>query len=221
MSEQPKTKRQAIDWEAMEADWRAGFKSVLQLSKEYGVSRAAILKHWDKAGVERDLSAKITAKTEALVTQALVTQQVTQQRKIQEKEIVEANANVCAAVVLAQRSDLADSAELERKLMAELLAMTEKADQFRELGEMMASPDEFGQDRINDTYFGAISNPQRIKSAKLLMDMRKARIETERKVLRLDEQKPAEVNPLAELVRAVSGTALPVVADPSPEDDDE
>lgn len=71
MSEQPKTKRQAIDWEAMEADWRAGFKSVLQLSKEYGVSRAAILKHWDKEGVERDLSAKINAKSDALVlTQA-------------------------------------------------------------------------------------------------------------------------------------------------------
>lgn len=183
-----KPKRPPVDWEAMGPDWRTGFKSVLQLSKEYGVSRAAILKHWEKEGVERDLSAKINAKAEALVTQALVTPQVTQKGRVSEREIVEANANVSAAIVLAQHSDLAESAELERKLMGELLVMTDKTDQFRQLGEMLAAPDEFGQDRINDSYFGAISHPQRVKSAKLLMDMRKARIETERKVLRIDEK---------------------------------
>lgn len=161
--------------------------SVLQLSKEYGVSRAAIIKHWAKEGVERDLSAKINAKAEALVTQALVTKQVTHSDVVTEREIINANASVSANVVLAQHSDLAASADLERKLLAELLAMTDKADQFRQLGEMMASPDEFGQDKAADSFFATISNPQRIKSAKLLMDMRKARIETERKVLRLDE----------------------------------
>lgn len=183
-----KAKRPPVDWEAMEADWRAGFKSVLQLSKEYGVSRPAIDKHWAKEGVERDLSAKIKSKSDSLVAQAVVAHEVAQNRRVSERQIVEANANVSAAIVLAQHSDLAESAELERKLMAELLEMTDKADQFRQLGEMLAAPDEFGQDRINDSYFGAISNPQRIKSAKLLMDMRKARIETERKVLRIDEK---------------------------------
>lgn len=181
-----KKKRPAVDWEAMEADWRIGMKSVLQLSNEYGVSRAAIIKHWDKAGVERDLSAKINAKAEALVTQALVTQEVTQQRKVSERQIVEANANVCAQVVLDQRQDLANSAELERKLMAELLVITDQTEAFEQFGEMMREPDEFNQDKKNDFYNGAISHPQRVKSAKLLMDMRKARIETERKVLRLD-----------------------------------
>jgi hypothetical protein len=46
-----------IDWEEMEPDWRAGIISKKQLSKQYGVSRAAIDKHWAKLGIERDLAA--------------------------------------------------------------------------------------------------------------------------------------------------------------------
>lgn len=53
--------RAVVDWDAMEEDWRVGAKPVLQLSKEYGVSRAAIIKHWEKAGIDRDLSGKIRA----------------------------------------------------------------------------------------------------------------------------------------------------------------
>lgn len=214
-------KRPKVDWEAVEREYRIGLKTLRQIGEEFGCSHVAVKKRAEREGWDRDLSAKIREATESKVTKALVTKQVTKETAISERQLVEANAAVCAQVVLDQRSDLSESAELERKLMAELLAMTDKADQFRELGEMMRSPDEFGQDKVNDQYFAAISNPQRIKSAKLLMDMRKARIETERKVLRLDEQKPADVSPLAELVKAVSGTPLPVVANPSLDDDDE
>lgn len=42
-----KEKRKSVDWEAMEPHWKAGIVSVLQLSKEYGVSRAAIIKGFD------------------------------------------------------------------------------------------------------------------------------------------------------------------------------
>ncbi len=152
------------------------------------MSRAAIIKHWDKEGVERDLSAKINAKAEALVTQALVTPQVTQKGRVSERELIEANANISATAVLAQHADLAESAELERKLMIELTVMTDQNEAFEQFGDMMRQPDEFNQDKKNDFYNGAISHPQRVKSAKLLMDMRKARIETERKVLRIDEK---------------------------------
>jgi len=54
--------RKIVDWEAMRPDWMAGIKSVLQLSEEHEVSRAAIIKHWGKQGVERDLAGKIKAK---------------------------------------------------------------------------------------------------------------------------------------------------------------
>ena len=183
-----KAKRPPVDWDAMEPDWRAGLKSVLQLSKEYGVSRPAIDKHWAKEGVERDLSAKIRSKSDALVAQAVVAPLVAQNRRVSERQIVEANANVSASAVLAQHADLAESADLERKLMVELMVMTDQNESFEKFGEMMRQPDEINQDKKNDLYNGAISHPQRVKSAKLLMDMRKARIETERKVLRIDEK---------------------------------
>ena len=220
MTEQARAKRPAVDWEAVEREYRIGLKTLRQIADSHGITHGAINKRAKKEGWTRDLSAKVSAKTEELVSKALVSKTVSKENSASERQIVEANANVCARVVLDQRQDLSDSAELERKLMEELLVMTDKVDQFREFGEMMRSPDEFGQDKTNDNYFGAISHAQRVKSAKLLMDMRKARIETERKVLRLDDQKPAEVNPLAELIRAVSGTSLPVVAN-VPEDDDE
>ena len=215
-----KPKRPPVDWEAVEREYRVGLKTLRQIASDHGVTHGAINKRAKKEGWPRDLSAKVSSKADELVSKALVSKTVSKETAISERVIVEANAAVCANVVLAQHSDLAESAELERKLMGELLVMTDKTDQFRQLGEMLAAPDEFGQDRINDSYFGAISHPQRVKSAKLLMDMRKARIETERKVLRLDEQKPVEVNPLAEIIRAVSGAALPIAQHVSDDDDE-
>lgn len=54
--------KNAIDWDAMEPDWRAGIKSKKELSEEHGVSRAAIDKHLAELGIERDLTAKIAEK---------------------------------------------------------------------------------------------------------------------------------------------------------------
>lgn len=220
MSDAPKAKRKAIDWEAVEREYRIGLKTLRQIGEEFGCSHVAVKKRAEREGWVRDLSAKIREATESKVTKAVVTREVTKETTASERQIVEANAAVCAQVVLSQRQDLVESAELERKLMAELVAMTDKADQFREFGEMMRSPDQFGQDKINDSYFSAISNQQRVKSAKLLMDMRKARIELERKVLRVDELKPVEENPLSELIKALSNNPLPVAQYVTEDDDD-
>lgn len=54
--------RSAVDWDAIEPDWRAGIKTKKQMAEEYGVSRAAMDKHFNKVGVERDLTARIQAK---------------------------------------------------------------------------------------------------------------------------------------------------------------
>ena len=87
---------------AIKPDWRAGVKSKQQLSSEYGVSRAAKDKHFDKAQIKRDLTKKIQDQAEALVTASAVTGQVTAQNKVTENPIVEANANVQAVIRLAK-----------------------------------------------------------------------------------------------------------------------
>ena len=216
-----KAKRPAVDWDAMEPEWRIGIKSVLQLSKDFGVSRAAIIKHWDKEGVPRDLSAKIKAKAESLVTASEVTREVTQNRRETERSIVDASASMMADKVIGQREDIKRARSMVQRLWELVDAELDHPDELKQLGAMLAAPDEFGNDKLNDMYFAAIGLPQQIKNAKLLADALKVLIELERKVLRLDEQKPTEVNPLADLLRAVSGNALPVVANSGLDDDDD
>lgn len=182
-----KPAKRCIDWEAMEADWRAGVKSVLQLSKEHGVSRAAILKHWDKEGVPRDLAARIEARANSLVTQAAVTREVTPESRVTERNIVEANAAVIADAVINQRADVRRARATVQRLWSLVDSELDHPAELAKLGVMMQSPDEFGNDKLNEMYMAAISLPQQIKNVKLLADAIKIMIELERKVLRIDD----------------------------------
>lgn len=199
----------AVDWQAMEKDWREGIKPVLQLSNEYAVSRAGILKHWEKEGVERDLTAKIKAKAESMVTQA-VTRLVTPEAKITEKAIVTANAEQVAMVALAQRKDIKRNRDLAAKLMAELEATTDNLELFEQLGELLSSPDEKGMDKLGEIYRKVMSLPSRIKAVKELADTLRILIELERKVYKMEDV-PSE-NPLADFIKRISGNTIqPVI----------
>lgn len=186
MSNKEGAKRQRVDWEAIEPDWIAGIKSKLQLSNEYGVSRAAMNKHFAELGVERDETARIRAKAEALVTQEVVTSQVTSQTKEATRERIDANAKMLADKVLNQRSDIQRARSIVQKLWEAISTETDAPEEFKRLGEILRSPDQFGSDKLNDAYMYAVSLPQQIKSAKLLADALKTLIELERKVLKID-----------------------------------
>ena len=181
-----KEKRKSVDWEAMEPHWKAGIVSVLQLSKEYGVSRAAIIKHWRNAGIERSLAEKISARADTLVTQALVTPKVTPEQRVTEQAIVEVNAKMLADATLNQRDDVKRARAIVQKLWAAVESEIDYSEEFEKIGESLRSEDEFGQDRLNDAYCYAISLPQKVKSVKLLADALKVLIELERKILRLE-----------------------------------
>ena len=181
-----KEKRKAVDWEAMLPIWQAGIVSVLQLSKEYGVSRAAIIKHWRIAGVERDLSGKINARADALVTQSMVTPKVTPEQRVTEQTIVEVNAKMMADFILGQRDDVKRARAIVQKLWSAVESELDYSEEFEKIGAALRSEDEFGQDRLNDAYCYAISLPQKVKSVKLLADALKVLIELERKILRME-----------------------------------
>lgn len=175
-----------IDWEAMEPDWRAGVVSVLQLSKEYSVSRAAIIKHWAKEGIERDLSAKIESRVDALVTQALVTPEVTQEQRVTERRIVEANAEMLAEKIVNQRADISRARTTVQRLWAVVEAELDFPEEFDQIGEILRDQNDSGQDKLNDLYRAAIGIPQQVKNVKLLAESLKTLIELERKVLKID-----------------------------------
>ena len=177
----------SVDWDAIEPQWRAGIKTKLQMSEEFGVSRAAMDKHFAKLGIDRDLTEKIRAKAEALVTQAQVTREVTAESVATERDIVDANATMQADAVLGQRKDISRSRGVVKKLFAELETQLDCAEDFAKLGELMASPDDNGADKLNELYRKVMSLPSRVDSAKKLADALRVLIELERKVLRIKD----------------------------------
>ncbi|MNK86991.1 hypothetical protein D3C87_1069170 [compost metagenome] len=60
------SKKSGADWPVIEADYRAGIKSLRQIASQQGVSEGAIRKRAKKEDWQRDLAAKIQAKAEAL-----------------------------------------------------------------------------------------------------------------------------------------------------------
>lgn len=171
--------RKEVDWDGMEKDWRAGIKPVLQLSKEFGVSRAAINKHWDKEGIERDLTARIEARAQALVTQAQVTQEVAQEQRVTEKAIVEANAQMQANIMLAHRKDVPRVRGLLTKLLEELESSVDAREDLEHIGEILNGGDE---SKMADLFRKLNSLPGRIDSGKKLAEALKVAVSLERDV---------------------------------------
>src|SRR5688572_25001850 len=82
-------------WPVIEADYRAGVKSVRQIAGEHGISEGAIRKRAKAQEWSRDLSGQIQAKAEALVRMEAVRTTGTQEReRVPEAEVIKANANV-------------------------------------------------------------------------------------------------------------------------------
>ncbi len=177
----------SVDWDAMEPEWRAGIITKKQLSEKYKVSRAAIDKHWGKLGVERDLTAKIRQEAEALVTREAVTREVTQADRVTENEIVKANAVMQADIIRSQRKDIQRYRTLCQALLAQLEAETGEPELFRDIGIMLAAPDDKGNDKLNEAYFKAISLPSRIDGVKKLAEALKTLIGLERQAFGLSD----------------------------------
>lgn len=173
-------KKAAPDWERIEADYRAGILSVREIAASQGISHAAISKRAKRDGWDRDLAKRIQAKAEALVTTRTVTTEVTNEQAVTDRVIVEGNAEVIANIRLAHRSDIARSRRLAMSLLGELESVTENRELFEQLGEMLRSPDERGNDKRNDLYQKVISSTGRVSSMKQLSETLKTLIGLER-----------------------------------------
>lgn len=177
-----------VDYARIEAGWRAGILSPRQLAAKYTeetgdqVSHAAIINHFKKAGIDRDLAAKIRAKADAMVTQAMVTGKVTPQPLIPERQVIEDNATQIASVRIGHRKDIARARGVATNLLAELELQTgpDAATLLADLGDLMRSPDDKGQDKLGEIYQKIISLPGRVKTMKDLGDSMRVLIGLER-----------------------------------------
>lgn len=220
-----------IDYGRIEPAWRAGVLSPHQLAARYTeetgqkVSHAAIIKHFTKLNVPRDLNAKIQAQADAMVTKALVTAKVTQDRLVtNEVRIVDAGAEQVFSIRLGHRKSIGRLQTIIAAQLDELEASSgpEQAALLRELGDLMRQEDDNGRDRLNDVYRAVISLPERSKVVKQLSETLRIAVELERREFGMDKVAPAD-DALTALIKRINGSAgsafTPVAVDPAYTDD--
>lgn len=178
--------KKAPDWERIEADYRAGVMSVREIAASQGITHGAINKRAKRDGWERDLTAKIKAKADALVSKREVSSQVSTEKAATDKAIVDANAEAIARIRLSHRSDIVRSRTLVMSLLSELEGQTENRELFEKLGELMMSPDENGRDKLYEAYQKVISLSGRTSTMKALSDSLKTLVGLEREAWGLE-----------------------------------
>lgn len=217
----PSTK--AVDWERIELDYRAGAMSLREIAANHpGTNHVAIARRAKTEGWTRDLSERIKAKAEDLVTRAAVTANVTANRAVTEKQVVEANAQDQASVRLSHRKDIQRKRAIVASLMDEMEAQVgpENAALLAGLGEVMRSPDENGQDKLNDLYRKIISLPERAKTAKTLAETLRIAVDMERQAFGMDAKGADGATPGAAGYVPPSIRVVHVTAPVRQEDDD-
>lgn len=174
------TEKKVIDWERIEADYRAGVLSLREIGGHHGVTEGAIRKRAKRDDWVRDIAAKVQAKAEDLVRKAEVRNSVRAGYAIPDRVVIEANAQRIAQVRGEHRTDINRMRALVLRLLEECEAEAATPGLFASLGEIMASPDERGRDRAREAYDKAISLPQRIKGVKELAEALRVLVGMER-----------------------------------------
>jgi len=111
-------RKKPVDWQKIELDYRAGIKTMRQIANENGISHALIGKRVARDGWTRDLSARISAKTEEILIQNEVNKKVNSRFFVhQEKEIVEVNGQMQAQLIFEHRELLKKVAGISHEII--------------------------------------------------------------------------------------------------------
>lgn len=177
-------KRQKVDYARIEQGWREGILSPRQLAEQYtketgqAVSHAAIIKHFNKQGIERDLNAKIQSKSDRLVTQAMVTQKVTPEQRLQDRQIVDSASVHIAEIKLSHRKDFV-------RFKSTIESLQQELDELNKLKD----PDNL---------------VLRTKVLKDLTDTHAKLVALERQAYNMDKEVVQNTDPLSELITTIA-----------------
>ena len=214
------SEKKAPDWERIELDYRAGIKALRQIAGEHGISEGAIRKRAKRDDWARDLSERIQDKAEQLVRKDAVRSLVRTESAVTERVLVDVNAQAVADIRLAHRRDIHRARRLTNSLLSELEQQTDPAtlELLIDLGEMLRSPDERGNDKLNGIYQAVISLPERSKTMKVLADSLSKLVDMERTAFGMQQGSDHGTDPLASLLHAIaSGNSngfVPQAVDP-------
>lgn len=181
-----------IDWESVEREYRAGIRSLRGIGGDFGCTEGAIRRRAKADGWERDLSARIEAKTEALVRKS-----ETVRKKVRNAEelanddaIVDANAQVRAEAINTQATLAQRQVALAEWLCEDFEAQVEGREYIDQMIEALGADE--NTDRLAQAARKVIAFPVRVESFKKLVEASRTAVELQRKVLRIKDDSAAE-----------------------------
>lgn len=195
--------RTDINWQDIELDYRAGFKSNTQLCADHGISRRELHRKVTELGWTKSLQPRIQAAADEKVARE-ISDKFAFETGGDAAEIVDNNAAVIANVQLRQRDDILNLRELVASLTIECKAQVKDPAVFVKLGELMASGENADVEKLNELYRRVISTHGRITSVKLLADALKTLIELERKVLKMDTDDKGNAVGIEDILRRLA-----------------
>jgi hypothetical protein len=187
-----------VNWTKIEADYRAGVKSMRLIADEHGITHGAINKRAKRDGWTRDLSEKIRAAADAKVSKAAVSSAGIQAKSpaqvVTENAVIEAEADIQFRIRMGHRQDIGRTRKLFSQLLGELELTTDNLDLFAQLGELLdeSGPDERGnwrKDKLNEIYRAVVSTTGRIDGAKKLTEILEKVVRLEREAFGIDQTK--------------------------------
>lgn len=192
--------RKTIDWDAIELAYRSGVLSTREIGAQHDVSHTLINRKAKADNWDRDLSAKIKAKADAIVSKAGVSSEVSTET---EKQTIAANADLVAGVQLSQRKDIQRSRKMVMSLLDELEFQTDNMELLHQLGELLHKPDDKGIDKRNELFNKVISLSSRSGTMKSLAESLKTMVGLERQAFGIDDNKAAD-SPYEDQLRALA-----------------
>jgi len=202
-----------VDYESIAPEWRAGIKSPNQLAQEYtertgiAVTRMAIVKHFQKAGVPRDLAAKIKAEADRQVNARMAAAKVA--GKVSDTEVVLVVGSSMADI----RSEHMQSATKTRKLVEDLISelnlQCDGVDGIKKMLEVMALSGSETLDikSVEKALRKVISFSGRVGNAKALLEAFCRAVDVERKVYGIELMPPVEEEFTEVIIRRIQAPA--------------
>ena len=184
------------DWLVIEADYRAGVKTLRQIAEEQGITHGAINKRAKRDDWTRSLSGKIKAKADALVSKEAVSTEVSAAKAVTEKAVVEANAELQYRIRIEHRQDIKRAKSLFQGLLSEVESAGVCGDLAEQLlGVLSPSEENEGDagrkraDKQRELLGKVLALPNRVDSGKKLVDMLEKLVGLEREAFGIDDKR--------------------------------
>ena len=174
------------DWEALEAEYRAGAASIRELARKYDVSDTAIRKKAKADNWERDLTEKVQERVRSKLVRTEVRTANAREPVRTEAEIIEAAAETAVQVVQIHRRDVRNGRTICAALFEELQDTSANRELIAECIES-ETQDDTSPTRRNQM-MKAISLPARARAMLDLSAAMKNLVAVERQAFSLDDK---------------------------------